>query len=133
MPPSQSMGPGQSQIGSQGPYDGRQTHMSPPGYSEDILDSNFMRPFPEIIDVVRIQSFSEVKGIWRQGISTLEEVFADYIVKINEEFMRKCEEFERVRRQLLSNHEWLLQYYEEMRRRLDMKRIEIHAERETWR
>jgi len=68
------------------------------GYSPDILDPNFMRPFPEIIDVVRIQSFTEVKSIWREGIKTLEEVFADYIVRINEEFMRKCEEFERIRR-----------------------------------
>ena len=92
-----------------------------------------MKPFPEIIDVVRIQSFSDVKGIWRDGIKTLEEVFAEYIVKINEEFMRKCEEFEKIRRQLLANHEWLLAYYEEMRRRLDMKRAEIAAERETWR
>ena len=57
-----------------------------------------MKPFPEIIDVVRIQSFSEVKGVWREGIKTLEEVFAEYLVKINEEFMRKCEEFERIRR-----------------------------------
>ena len=68
------------------------------GYSEDILDPNFMRPFPEIIEVVRIQSFSEVKGVWREGIQTLESVFADYIVKINEQFMRKCEEFEKIRR-----------------------------------
>jgi len=67
-------------------------------WSPDILDPNFMKPFPEIIDVVRIQSFSEVKGVWREGIKTLEEVFAEYIVKINEEFMRKCEEFERIRR-----------------------------------
>ena len=92
-----------------------------------------MRPFPEIIDVVRIQSFTEVKSIWREGIKTLEDVFNDYIVRINEEFMRKCEEFERIRRQLLANHEWLNGYYEEMRRRLDMKRVEIANEREIWR
>jgi len=30
------------------------TSGGPRGFSEDILDPNFMRPFPEIIEVVRI-------------------------------------------------------------------------------
>jgi len=89
--------------GGMGGYGGGQQR----GYSQDILDPNFMRPFPEVIDVVRIQSFTDVKGIWREGITTLEGVFADYMSRINDEFMRKCEEFERIRRQLLNNYEWL--------------------------
>ncbi len=91
-----------------------------------------MAPMPEQIDVIRIQSFTEVKSIWRQGIKTLEEVFADYIVKINEEFMRKCEEFEKIRRQLLANHEWLNGYYGKMLGLLDAKRLEIAKERDEW-
>jgi len=50
--------------------------------------------------------------VWREGIKTLEDVFAEYLVRINEEFMRKCEEFDKIRRQLLTNHEWLNAYYD---------------------
>lgn len=46
--------------------------------------------------------------------------------------MRKCEEFEKIRRQLLANHEWLNDYYNQMQRQLDEKRIGIAEERRIW-
>jgi hypothetical protein len=47
---------------------------------------------PEMINVETISCFSElisIKMIWTEGIKTLEDVWAEYIAKLNAEFLRK--------------------------------------------
>ena len=49
-------------------------------------------PMPETIDIEKIECFAEllsIKAIWTDGIRTLEDVFAEYIAKLNAEFLRK--------------------------------------------
>ena len=53
-------------------------------------------PFPEMIEIEKIECFAElvsIKQIWNEGIKTLEDVWAEYIAKLNAEFLRKCQEF----------------------------------------
>lgn len=49
-------------------------------------------PMPETIDIEKLECFAElisIKQIWTEGIKTLEDVFAEYIAKLNAEFLRK--------------------------------------------
>jgi len=51
---------------------------------------------PVTVNIETIEMFSEmisIKAIWTEGIKTLEDVFAEYIAKLNAEFLRKCQEF----------------------------------------
>ena len=56
---------------------------------------------PETIDIEKFEGltqFTDVKGIWREGIATLEDVFAEYMGKMTAEFMSKVREFENLRK-----------------------------------
>ena len=53
---------------------------------------------------------SEMKSIWRSGIKQLEEIFADHIARINDLFEDRAAEFDRIRDQLLTNHDFLKRF-----------------------
>jgi len=48
---------------------------------------------PETINIESLEIFAdliEIKGIWTEGVKALEDTFADYIARLNAEFLRKC-------------------------------------------
>ena len=49
----------------------------------DPLDRRFLVQLPEDVRVERIARVADVKTIWRQGITELEEIFADHIFKMS--------------------------------------------------
>ena len=68
---------------------------------------DFNQPLPEIINMERMGRISDVKAIWRAGIKQIEEIFADHVARINDLFDDRALEYDKVRDQLITNHEWL--------------------------
>ena len=64
---------------------------------------------------------SDVKSVWRSGIKQIEEIFAEHIAKINDMFDDRALEYDRIRDQLITNHEFLKRFYQDMQRELDIK------------
>lgn len=64
---------------------------------------------------------SDVKSVWRSGIKQIEEIFAEHIAKINDMFDDRALEYDRIRDQLITNHEFLKRFYMDMQRELDAK------------
>jgi hypothetical protein len=71
---------------------------------------NFDVPLPETIKIDRISRMSEMKSIWRSGIKQIEDIFADHIARINDLFDDRAAEFDRIRDQLLTNHDFLKRF-----------------------
>ena len=60
-----------------------------------------------------------MKSVWRSGIKQIEEIFAEHIAKISDMFDDRAMEYERIRDQLITNHEFLKRFYMDMQRELD--------------
>ena len=99
---------------------------------KDPDEFDFNVPLPETIEIDRMSRISEVKSIWRSGIKQLEEIFADHIARINDLFDERALEYDKVRDQLITNHEFLKRYYMHMQRKLEEKHAAIQKERDEW-
>lgn len=75
---------------------------------------NFNVPLPETINIDRLGRISDVKSVWRSGIKQLEEIFAEHIAKINDMFDDRALEYDRIRDQLIGNHEFLKRFHQDM-------------------
>ena len=64
---------------------------------------------------------NEVRNGWRGGIIDLN--------KINDDFGDIADEFEKIRKQLIGNHEYLLSWYKRMVADLEAKKSLVVAER----
>jgi len=93
---------------------------------------DFNVPLPEKINIDRLSRISDVKSIWRSGIKQIEEIFADHIAKINDLFDERALEFERIRDQLMNNHDFLKRFYQDMQAKLDERQAEVQKERDQW-
>ena len=82
---------------------------------------NINVPLPETINIDRMARISDVKSVWRSGIKQIEEIFAEHIAKINDMFDDRALEYDRIRDQLITNHEFLKRFYMDMQRELDAK------------
>ena len=82
---------------------------------------NINVPLPETINIDRMGRISDVKSVWRSGIKQIEEIFAEHIAKINDMFDDRALEYDRIRDQLITNHEFLKRFYQDMQRELDIK------------
>lgn len=71
---------------------------------------DFTAPLPEVIHIERVGRISDIKSIWRSGIKQIEEIFADHVARINDLFDERALEFDRLRDQLLTNHEFLKRF-----------------------
>ena len=101
-------------------------------YKEERIDYDFRVQVPELVTVERINRVNELKIIWRQGIRELEEVFANHINRMEDEFDARCAELDLIRQQLLRNQKFLDQYYIDMQKKLLEKQNRIRQEREDW-
>lgn len=93
---------------------------------------DFNVPLPEKINIDRLSRISDVKSIWRSGIKQIEEIFADHIAKINDLFDERALEFDRLRDQLITNHDFLKRFYQDMQAKLDERQAEVQKERDQW-
>ena len=64
---------------------------------------------------------SDVKSIWRSGIKQIEEIFSEHIAKINDLFDDRALEYDKIRDQLITNHEFLKRFYMDMQKELDAR------------
>lgn len=85
----------------------------PEGKQESNL-LNFNVPLPEVINIDRMSRISDVKSVWRSGIKQIEEIFAEHIAKINDMFDDRALEYDRIRDQLITNHEFLKRFHMQM-------------------
>ena len=76
-------------------------------------------PLPEDIRVDNLPRINDMKQIWRAGIKQLEDVFAEHISKMNDAFESKALEFDRVREQLIRNHNFIKKFYSDTQRALE--------------
>ena len=83
------------------------------------LDFNI--PLPETVNIDRMSRISDVKSIWRSGIKQIEEIFSEHIAKINDLFDDRALEYDKIRDQLITNHEFLKRFYMDMQRELDTR------------
>jgi hypothetical protein len=97
-----------------------------PDESRKIIDPNdpfengFLVPLP--VDIkIEGANFGEVKAFWRAGMRRIEEQFQDHIAKMNDMFDDKTLEYERIREDLITNHEFLKRFYKDMQRKLNQK------------
>ena len=77
------------------------------------LDDFMKDKMPEI-DLSLFENLSqltEIKNIWRDGITTLEEAFADLIMRLNAAFSARCKEFDSLKKALMENADWLNDKY----------------------
>ena len=102
------------------------------GQMIDPLQMEFLLPLPEEIYVEKISRISDVKAIWRDGIKQIENMFSDHVQKINDIFDDKAMEYEKIREQLIINHDWLRRHYLEMQKKLNDRYDLIGLEREQW-
>lgn len=93
--------------------------------AKDPNEFDFNVPLPETIEIDRMSRISEVKSIWRSGIKQLEEIFADHIARINDLFDERALEYDKIRDQLITNHEFLKRYYLHMQKKLQEKADEV--------
>jgi hypothetical protein len=87
----------------------------------DPINKRFLVPLPEKIDTVRISSISDVKTVWKKGLREIEQIFEQHLTRICDMFEDKTLEYETVRQQLVTNHEFLNRYYLDMQRKLNDK------------
>ena len=83
------------------------------------LDFNI--PLPETVNIDRMSRISDVKSIWRSGIKQIEEIFSEHIAKINDLFDDRALEYDKIRDQLITNHEFLKRFYMDMQKELDAR------------
>lgn len=98
----------------------------------DPLDKRFLVPLPEKISMVRISQITEVKTVWNKGIRELEQIFNSHLQRMCDMFEDKTLEFETVRKQLETNHDFLNRYYLDMQKKLNEKHNAIQKERDAW-
>ena len=82
---------------------------------------DFNIPLPENVNIDRMSRISDVKSIWRSGIKQIEEIFSEHIAKINDLFDDRALEYDKIRDQLITNHEFLKRFYMDMQRELDTR------------
>jgi hypothetical protein len=87
----------------------------------DPFETGFLVPLPVDIKIERISQITEVKQFWRAGLRKIEEMFTDHIAKMNDMFEDKTMEYERIREDLITNHEFLKKFYLDMQRKLNSK------------
>lgn len=98
----------------------------------DPLDKRFLVPLPEKISMVRVSQITEVKTVWNKGIRELEQIFNSHLQRMCDMFEDKTLEFETVRKQLETNHDFLNRYYLDMQKKLNEKHNAIQKERDAW-
>ncbi len=76
-------------------------------------------PLPEDISLDNLPRINDMKQIWRAGIKQLEDVFAEHIAKMNDAFEKKALEFDRVREQLIRNHNFIKKFYADTQKALE--------------
>lgn len=96
---------------------------------KDPMELSFLAPLPYNITIHSIPNIGETRGIWRTGMQTLEQTFAQVIQQMTMEFDSKLVEFERVRNEIVANHDFLTQWYKDMQRKLNEKNDQILLER----
>ena len=109
-----------------------QNDSSPVIDPSDPLDKRFLVPLPEKISMVRISQISEVKTVWNKGVRELEQIFNSHLQRMSDMFEDKTLEFETVRKQLNTNHDFLNRYYLDMQGKLNEKHNAIQKERDEW-
>ena len=75
---------------------------------------SFDAKLPEVIQVEYISRIGDLKSIWRQGIKELEATFQEHLSRMTDQFDSKAQEYERLRQQLIANHEYLKRFNAEM-------------------
>ena len=76
-------------------------------------------PLPEDISIENLPRINDMKQIWRSGIKQLEDDFAEHIAKMNDAFEKKALEFDRVREQLIRNHNFIKKFYLDTQKTLE--------------
>ena len=99
---------------------------------KDPLKTRFLVDLPEIINVTSWSKVGEIKTTWKKGIREIESVFQDHMSRICDMFEEKGMEYERIRNQLIINHDFLNRYYLDMQRDLNEKYLAIQKERDAW-
>ena len=112
--PVKAGAPGGAPGGTPGTAPGQEVKGGPPP-----LDFNI--PLPETVNIDRMSRISDVKSIWRSGIKQIEEIFSEHIAKINDLFDDRALEYDKIRDQLITNHEFLKRFYMDMQRELDTR------------
>jgi predicted DNA-binding protein (UPF0278 family) len=102
-------------------------------YTEVIMDDmTFEVELPEYITIETLSRASEIRTEWRQGMKELEDCFQNVLSRMSETFDSKIGEYDRIRGQIVINHEFLMRYYEDMRRKLNEKHARILGEKSIW-
>ena len=70
-----------------------------------------------------------MRNDWRSGMKDVEMLFIDHLNKSADMFGTKANEFEKIRMQLVNNHEYLISWYKRMLADLEAKKALIVAER----
>jgi len=105
------------------------TECAKPFHDPTPLDFNV--PFPHTITMAQI-NMTDIRTIWRQGISTLEQVFQEHITRMNMEFEAKLTTFDAMRDGMQCNFEFMEGFYHDMQGKLECKNEEILVERQNW-
>lgn len=82
--------------------------------------------------MVQVSQISEVKTVWNKGVRELEQIFNSHLQRMCDMFEDKTLEFETVRQQLVTNHDFLNRYYLDMQKKLNDKHNAIQKERDAW-
>jgi hypothetical protein len=99
---------------------------------KDPLDVKFLVDLPENVRVDTLARSTDLKSTWRTGVRKLEECFSDILQRMNIQFDEKAMEFDGVREQIVTNHEFLKRFYLDMQKRLNDKYDKILDERARW-
>jgi len=96
----------------------------------DPMELSFIAPLPYEITLRSIPNINETRSIWNNGVNELQNVFNQIISKMNMEFDAKVIEFDSVSSKIQSNHEFLIDWYQKMQRKLNEKNDMILLERQ---
>lgn len=99
---------------------------------KDPLNTRFLVSLPEKITITSWSKVGEIKTTWKKGIREIESIFQDHMSRICDMFEEKSMEYERIRNQLIINHDFLNRYYLDMQRDLNEKWLSIQKERDAW-
>jgi hypothetical protein len=89
-----------------------------------LYELDFVIDWPYPLEVEYMSKVAEVRALWRGGVIDLN--------KINDEFGAIADEFEKIRRQLIANHEYLLSWYKRMVLDLESKKALVVADRKDF-
>ncbi len=96
---------------------------------KDPFETGFLVDLPVNIVIERISMVSDVKTVWRDGIRSIEQMFADHISRMNDAFEVKALENEKVGGGPVTNSQFPKRFYLAMQRERNARYMDLWGAR----